>query len=386
MGYHSSESQDKCWSCQYFSGEREYKEGLFLGGSTRTSSNGLCLCKTSRYFNKEVSESSSCAKYQKWGVLASVIAKKEAEECERQLKIEKERNEQERISLERQRLLLEEERKQLEYEKWYSTLTLEEKEKENLRIQLEKERLAREAEERKLKEEQEEKERESKRLADLENKKQKKKVFLRVFAVIIAILTSIIVVKNIAESVAEKQRIKEFETSETGRFIAYVEENFGFDNNTFSIKHDREDGSTAYYKLEYKESGWINNGTTYDFRVTVRLTPRSGESFKEIYGIFCFNLDGSNQENSFSGNGQPSFSSQTIYGSGYVITTYQRAKYDTVKSALYYDTCFHNYTDWDNQYNGKVNEWKTRGWKACELAYATTNELYKMSVGGSMYK
>ena len=80
MGFHSNSNQEKCWSCEFFCGERKHKEGLFLGDSTETSSSGTCSCKRSSYNNKTVSESGWCSKYQKWGVLASYIAKKGNEE------------------------------------------------------------------------------------------------------------------------------------------------------------------------------------------------------------------------------------------------------------------------------------------------------------------
>ena len=91
MSYHSNNNQEKCWSCEFFCGERKYKTGIFLGDTTETSSTGTCSCKRSTNFNKSVSETGRCSKYQKWGVIASAIAKKENEELLRKKKQENER-------------------------------------------------------------------------------------------------------------------------------------------------------------------------------------------------------------------------------------------------------------------------------------------------------
>ena len=190
MGFHSNNHQDKCWSCEFFCGERKHKNGL-LGESTETSSSGTCSCKRSTHFNKSVSESSWCSKYQKWGVLASIIAKKENEQMLREQRTENERAEREmqyemqkerertekaRRELEKEREALEQERKKLEYERWYSSLTPEEKAAENLRIEEEKKRVAKEEEEARKRAEREAEEREEKQR--VEEAKTKRKIEL----------------------------------------------------------------------------------------------------------------------------------------------------------------------------------------------------------------
>ena len=79
MSYHSNFRQDKCWSCEFFSGQREYKHGL-LGDSVHTSDKGICKCDRSKQRDKPVYEHGWCSRYQKWGVLQSTLAQKQAEQ------------------------------------------------------------------------------------------------------------------------------------------------------------------------------------------------------------------------------------------------------------------------------------------------------------------
>ena len=79
MSYHSNFRQDKCWSCEFFSGQREYKHGL-LGNSVRTSDKGICKCDRSNQRDKPVYKHEWCSRYQKWGVLQSTLAQKQAEQ------------------------------------------------------------------------------------------------------------------------------------------------------------------------------------------------------------------------------------------------------------------------------------------------------------------
>ena len=79
MSYHSNFRQDKCWSCEFFSGQREYKHGL-LGDSVHTSDKGICKCDRSKQRDKPVYEHEWCSRYQKWGVLQSTLAQKKAEQ------------------------------------------------------------------------------------------------------------------------------------------------------------------------------------------------------------------------------------------------------------------------------------------------------------------
>jgi|GEM_PF-4770661 len=206
MSYHNDDNQEKCWSCEFFCGERKRKSGIFLGNSTETSKTGTCSCRNSSHFNKTVFDTNWCSKYQKWGVIASSIAEKESQErlrkqqlenakYEQQLKAEQERAEKKRRELER-------ERHALEYQRWYSSLSLEDKEKE-------KARLTREAEENRIRYEQEKREKEEQRRlkAELDKRKRKNKIIIGACLGIIFVLMLIFGIKSCYDKKAEEERI-----------------------------------------------------------------------------------------------------------------------------------------------------------------------------------
>lgn len=206
MSYHNDDNQEKCWLCEFFCGERKRKSGIFLGNSTETSKTGTCSCRNSSHFNKTVFDTNWCSKYQKWGVIASSIAEKESQErlrkqqlenakYEQQLKAEQERAEKKRRELER-------ERRALEYQRWYSSLSLEDKEKE-------KARLTREAEENRIRYEQEKREKEEQRRlkAELDKRKRKNKIIIGACLGIIFVLILIFGIKSCYDKKAEEERI-----------------------------------------------------------------------------------------------------------------------------------------------------------------------------------
>lgn len=75
INYHSDFKQQKCWSCKYFMGKREYKKGIFGGESICTEDKGFCVSNK----NKVVFERGWCNKYEKWDFLDSLQLKKELE-------------------------------------------------------------------------------------------------------------------------------------------------------------------------------------------------------------------------------------------------------------------------------------------------------------------
>lgn len=77
MSSHSNFKKDNCWSCEYFSGKREYKKGMFLGDSVCTDTKGKCSNNKSTNCNHEIFEDDWCSKYQKWSVLQSALAVEE---------------------------------------------------------------------------------------------------------------------------------------------------------------------------------------------------------------------------------------------------------------------------------------------------------------------
>lgn len=146
MSSNSNFKKDKCWSCEFFSGKREYKKGWF-GDSVETEGWGICANRSSfGHNNKKVQDDDWCSCYQKWGVLQSAIARKEDERIQAQAErgqrqaIERQNREHERQveELRRERNRLEEERKRIEYERWYNSLSLEQRQKEDERIATEK--------------------------------------------------------------------------------------------------------------------------------------------------------------------------------------------------------------------------------------------------------
>lgn len=96
MSSHNNFKKDKCWSCEYFSGRREYKKGVLLGDSVYADIRGKCSNAKSSKFNCTISEDGWCYKYQKWGVLQSALAieeqKKESERILNQIKKEQQVN------------------------------------------------------------------------------------------------------------------------------------------------------------------------------------------------------------------------------------------------------------------------------------------------------
>lgn len=129
MSSNSNFKKDKCWSCEYFSGKREYKDGFLLGPSVQTDYQGTCSCKYSHNSGKKVSENDWCSRFQKWGVLQSYLAtetnKREQERIARQQ--QQIFDEQQQKEIEKEHNRVEDERRQLEHEKWLASLSPEER-------------------------------------------------------------------------------------------------------------------------------------------------------------------------------------------------------------------------------------------------------------------
>ena len=74
MSVHSNFQKDRCWSCEFFCGQRKYKNGIVFGDSVETEAKGTCSNQRSSYCGKAVRDNDWCGKYQKWGVLQSALA------------------------------------------------------------------------------------------------------------------------------------------------------------------------------------------------------------------------------------------------------------------------------------------------------------------------
>lgn len=79
MSTNSNFKKNKCWSCEFFCGHRQYKKGIF-GDNVETERKGICSNNRSINNGKSIYEDNWCSKYQKWGVLLSAIAREEEEE------------------------------------------------------------------------------------------------------------------------------------------------------------------------------------------------------------------------------------------------------------------------------------------------------------------
>ena len=134
MSVNSNFRKNKCWSCEFFCGRREYKNGFF-SPSVSTDSFGICGCNRGPDSKKRVNEDHWCSKYQKWGVLEAYLANEKYKEQqrleerriqeERRKAIEAQERQERQLRLERERLRKERER--LEHEEYLASLSPEEK-------------------------------------------------------------------------------------------------------------------------------------------------------------------------------------------------------------------------------------------------------------------
>lgn len=385
MSINSNFKQNKCWSCEFFSGNREYKKGWF-SDCVQTSEWGICTNKKSyMHNNQKVQDSNCCSYYQKWTALQSAIViqeqKKAQEQAEREQRQAFERQEREnqrqQEALRAERLRLEEERKKLEYEKWYNSLTSEEKQKEDDRLEAERikaEELRRQREEERRREE------EKRKIKEAERKRKIKK-FSIIGSIVALVVAAIIIGISIGSNVSKKQ---EFENSNTGKFLSYLNENLDFNNNQLYLMVNRDDGSTFYYWLEYKKNGWSDNyGRTCDFRVMGRLSPRESEHFEQMDSFFFFNLQGSDNVDSFHDKGYPNFCSRTFYDSRSVLSQFQFITFNSTTHLPEYGGVNYQY---DSGFNSTeyMDEWTSRSWTACELAYKGTNSLFQSALEKSL--
>lgn len=136
MSVNSNFRKNKCWSCEFFCGRREYKNGLF-SPYVSTDSFGICGCNRGPDSKKRVNEDHWCSKYQKWGVLEAYLANEKYKEQqrleerriqeERRKAIEAQERQERQLRAERERLRKERER--LEHEKYLASLSPEERAK-----------------------------------------------------------------------------------------------------------------------------------------------------------------------------------------------------------------------------------------------------------------
>ena len=135
MSAHSNFKKNNCWSCEYFSGERKYDKGVFLGPSVYTGMKGKCSNTKSEKRNSEIFETGWCSKYQKWGVLQSALAiEEQKKETQRVMNELKKQQEESRVSSysEPVRELTAAERAEIERDRELRRIKAEQEEKERL--------------------------------------------------------------------------------------------------------------------------------------------------------------------------------------------------------------------------------------------------------------
>ena len=136
----SSVRQKKCWSCKYYAGSRELKNG-FLGTSFEVDERGQCLKGKTNNRDGSTVYSWYCSRYDRAGDVNAYIQKEEtkkeiirsqrdAENYQRQENEKlKKQIQYQKDQIELERLRLESERKRLEHERWLNSLAPEEREK-----------------------------------------------------------------------------------------------------------------------------------------------------------------------------------------------------------------------------------------------------------------
>lgn len=396
MSSNSNFKKDKCWSCEYFCGKREFKRGIFGGNYVSTDERGTCSNKASRDYNRRISENGWCSRYQKWGVLQSALAAEEQkreiqrfEEEQRKetqrLQEESERRERE-IKLERMRL--EEERRKLEHERWYASLTPEEKAKEDARTaEIDKReaeefaRIEREVENERI--EAEKHKAEAERLLAEKNKRKKKS---RIIGITLVILVGVVVGSILISNavIAEKR----FQNSDTGKLVALIQKETN-GKNEFHFSINRNEGCTANFGFEYKKAGWVDEyDRTRDFRVYCQLTARPEDHYKNTIGFCFFNLDGTeNEKGKYTNGTNACFNSYAAYGSSsHVFTQYQMVSYSKISNSIKCGSSYNRFDNWNKAYNNYSNEWVERGVKACDLVNVLVNQYCVAAFGSSFWK
>lgn len=400
MSTNSNFKKDKCWSCEYYCGKRDYKRGVFLGDSVYTDGKGTCSNKRSDKYNHEVYENEWCWKYQKWGVLQSALTMEEQKREAQRLKNEQRRemqriqeeNDRRERKMECERRRLEEERKRLEYERWFASLSPIDKEKEDTRIAEEKKCEEERIEQAEIERMEREKRRlEAERLQRIRNKKIKKGLIIGgiSLAAIIAIIIASVSISNAVNNAVKNKKAEEtFQNSDTGKLIALIQkENNG--KNEFYFSVNRDEGCTAYFGFEYKKAGWVDEyNKTRDFRVYCQLTARSEDYYDNTIGFCLFNLDGTDNDQGKYINGKNAcFSSYATYGSSsHIFTQYQMVNYSKTSNSLSYGSTYYHYDNWNSTYNDYLSEWVERGFKACILVNILINHYCKSTFGSLFWK
>lgn len=410
MSTNSNFKKDKCWSCEFFCGHRQYKTGILFGDSVETDSQGTCSNNRSNNNGKPIRENDWCSKYQKWGVLQSAITKQEArrEQMQQQTQ-ERIRQKQstigtrwesesdnssinyirdERRQLEEERRRLERERAALEHERWYSSLSPDERERydaEQARLkaeQLERERQI--AEQRAERERLNEIERAEKRKQE-EAKKKRNKILLIISVSIVAfIILMAICLPPIIRTIKRANEERLFNESNTGKVVNFIrEQSNGDDEYSFSSTIE---GIQVYFKIEYLENGfdepygagsYSKGKGKYSFMATTQIGSRDEYSYSSCFGTAIFNWDSLQDLKGLSLIGE------VWYGSNSTYIHYQRYTKGEQCPEINFDGEFYSYGTWDNSLN--LEEAKKVGWDGCEMTIIFLNQISNEVFGSNLW-
>lgn len=343
MSSNSNFKKDKCWSCEFFCGKRNYKKGFLLGDSAETVSQGTCSNKRSSNFGKTVRENEWCSKYQKWGVLQSALARQELQrqqqiqeqqqamvlrETTKRRRQEQQEYEHRERHLAEERRQIEEERKQLELQRWYSSLSPEERERydqKQARLKAESEERQRiEAKKRREEQYQQEEnerllsiEREEQRQREELTKKRKKKIIL--ISLLAVLLTIAIIVGTLAIFAAVKNSAKHKAFVESGgeQIVSYIQsQSNGDDSCEFAFNYN---GVSYKMEIEYREDYYDESGFptlfgkgAYSFYASVKSF-KGGKPYTYCTGKAVFNWQGLQNLNEISLIGSVQYQSNLVY-------------------------------------------------------------------------
>ena len=271
---------------------------------------------------------------------------------------------------------------------------------EDRRVEEEKRRLAKETEERRLREIREEEERqiriaeenrkrEEQRKKELEKSKKRRKRTLitlgSIFGCIVLLIVGITVGSKIKANI-------DYKNSSTGKFLAFLEDYQGYEDGILTEYVDIESRGRVLFNLEYNKNGWHDDwNKTYDFRVAVVLPPKTDSSYTEILGTICFNLDGSDNADSFKDaatpyNRNPNYSAKVTYSGGYVCITYDYVAFNSTTNELTYRSAFYSDTTHDIDGGTHKTEWQEEAWAVCSSGFTWVNELFNQATGNDLYK
>lgn len=338
MSVNSNFRKDKCWSCEFYCGQRYYKKGLLLGDSVETDSQGACSNKRSSNCGKIVRESDWCGKYQKWSLLQSALAKQE-QEYEQQLQAQ-----------------------------WQRT----EKRKEQKRLEAEKraEQDSSLADERGVQREKAK-----------DGKKRKHKIIL-ISVISVAVVIAIIAgAFCISAAIKNSERHKAFVSSGGQQIVDYIQaQSKGEDSCEFAFEY----GGISYsMEIEYREDYYDEFGSpalfgkgAYSFYASVKSFG-GGEPYTYCTGKAVFNWQGLKNLDEISLIGTVQYQSNLVYN---YYHDYQKGT--ACPEIIYKNVSQGNGYDLDES---QIDESVTYGWKMCEIVMIGLNQLSDQVLGHNLW-